>query len=269
MSPQRDVRALRRDGTEFSAEVSLVVIDLKGEQHVLVGIDDVTDRLEAQDAVRRSLSEKETLLREIHHRVKNNLQIISSLMMLQSDQMPSEAARKLLEESVFRVRSMALIHQQLYGVESLERIDFGDYAPTLAQSLRGSLAPNARLRVDVEWLEITVETALPLGLILNELLTNAFKYGLYEPKTGDAHTARRTGEHYHVIIEVVVVDENIRMTVADAGNGLPEGFDLKRLTSLGLKLVQTLSDQLRGRLEYDFDRGSRFVVTCPLPSRSR
>ena len=129
----RYVPALRVDGSAFSAEVTLVPIDLNGEPHILAGVTDVTDHIEAQAAVTRSLREKETLLKEIHHRVKNNLQVISSLLMLQSEQMPSERARELLAESVQRVRSMALIHQQLYGVESLERIDLGDYARTLAE----------------------------------------------------------------------------------------------------------------------------------------
>jgi two-component sensor histidine kinase len=207
------------------------------------------------------LSEKETLLREIHHRVKNNLQIISSLLMLQSEQMRSDSARKLLEESVFRVRSMALIHQQLYGVESLARIDFGDYARTLAESLRGALAPHARLRVDASRVEITVETAVPLGLILNELLTNAFKYGLPDRTTGDAPPIGRTGEGCDILVEVGLAEDCIWMAVTDSGRP-PENFDPARTTSLGLELVRTLNRQLRGTLSFDVGRGSRFVLTC-------
>jgi PAS domain S-box-containing protein len=269
MAGDRLVQAVRRDGSAFSAEVGLVPIELNGERHILAGVTDVTDRLEAQAAVTRSLREKETLLKEIHHRVKNNLQIISSLLMLQSEQMPSDRARKLLEESVLRVRSMALIHQQLYGVESLERIDLGDYARSLAESLRGALAPLARLRVDASVVEVTVETAVPLGLILNELLTNAFKYGLPERADGVEPAPGRTGETCDIVVEVGVTDDRIRVAVTDSGKGPPEGFDPARSTSLGLQLVRTLNRQLRGKLELDVDRGSRFVVTCPRAAEQR
>ena len=259
----REVQAIRRDGSVFSAEVGLVPIDIHGERHILAGVTDITDRLEAQSIVTRSLREKETLLKEIHHRVKNNLQIISSLLMFQSEQMPSDRARMLLEESVLRVRSMALIHQHLYGVESLERIDLGDYARSLAESLRGVLAPHARLRVDASMVEVTVNIAVPLGLILNELLTNAFKYGLPERAEGGEPTHGRTGEHFDIVVEVRVVEERIQVAVTDSGKGLPEGFDPERSTTLGLQLVRTLNRQIRGQLEFDVDRGSRFAVTCP------
>ncbi|MBM4269697.1 MAG: PAS domain S-box protein [Deltaproteobacteria bacterium] len=258
-----NVPALRVDGSAFSAEIVLVPIDLNGEPHVLAGVTDVTDQLEAQAAVTRSLQEKETLLKEIHHRVKNNLQVISSLLMLQSEQMPSTRARELLAESVQRVRSMALVHQQLYGVESLERIDLGDYARTLAESLRGALAQDARLRVDASVVEVTVDTAVPFGLILNELLTNAFKYGLPQRGEGGEPTPGRTGEGFDIVVEVGIVEERIRVAVTDSGKGPPDGFDPARSSGLGLQLVRTLSRQLRGTLELDVDRGSRFAVTCP------
>ena len=258
----RSVQAMRRDGSVFSAEIGLVPIDLNGERNVLAGITDVTDRIEAQAAVTRSLEEKETLLKEIHHRVKNNLQIISSLLTLQSDKMPSDRARELLQESVFRVRSMALIHQLLYGVESLERIEFGDYARRLATSLRSALAPHARLRVDASVVEVTVEIAVPLGLILNELLTNAFKYGLPVPMADGSLPPRRTGEGCDILIEVGLADEDqLRLAVTDSGNGLPAGFEPEQANTLGLRLVRSLNHQLRGKLEFDVDRGGRFVIT--------
>ena len=256
------VQAIRCDGSVFSAEIGLVPIDLNDEPNVLAGITDVTDRIEAQAAVARSLQEKETLLKEIHHRVKNNLQIISSLLTLQGHKMPSDRARELLQESVFRVRSMALIHQQLYGVDSLERIDFGGYARRLATSLRSALAPHARLRVDASVVEVTVEIAVPLGLILNELLTNAFKYGLPVPMADGSLPPRRTGEGCDILIEFGFADEGqLRLAVTDSGNGLPAGFDPEQANTLGLRLVRSLNHQLRGKLEFDVDRGGRFVMT--------
>ena len=265
----RPVPALRCDGSKFSAEVTLVPINLNGERHIIAGVNDVTERLEAQQAVARSLREKETLLKEIHHRVKNNLQIISSLLTLQSAKMPSEDARVMLEESVFRVRSMAMIHQLLYGVDSLERIDFGEYARALSTSLRSALAPYARLRINASTVEFTVETAVPLGLILNELLTNSLKYGMPGPTADDGVAPRRTGEDCDILVEFGPVDEDnqVRLAVTDSGNGLPEGFNPHRSNTLGLRLVNSLSRQLRGKLDFDYDHGSRFLVTFPLPRK--
>ncbi len=269
MAANRVVTALRLDGTSFSAEIGLVVIHHDGSPFVVAGVSDVTANVAAKAAVDESLREKETMLREIHHRVKNNLQIISSLLMLQSEQMPSPEGRELLTESVLRVRSMALIHQQLYGVDSLEKIDLGDYARSLSESLRSVLMPGARLRVDAEVAEVTINNAVPLGLILNELVTNAFKYGIPEPGTDAAARVGRAGEGCDVRVEIGLEAEALRLAVLDSGPGLPEGFDPERATSLGLHLVRALNRQIRGELSYDVDRGSRFVVTCPLPAAKR
>ncbi len=164
-------------GETFSAEVSVSATPGSSTQAAIIAVRDLTERHRMEAAVAQSLREKETLLKEIHHRVKNNLQIISSLFMLQVEQMPSPEARQLLEERVQRVRSMALIHQQIYGGDSLERIDLAIYTSQLASSLQNALAPDAGLRLETEPIEVTVEHAVPLGLILNELITNAFKTG--------------------------------------------------------------------------------------------
>jgi PAS domain S-box-containing protein len=248
-------RGIRVDGSSFFAEVGKVPLSLRGVPHALAGIADITERVTAQGELVRSLRDKETLLQEIHHRVKNNLQIISSLLQLQSDEMPSEEARKVILESVFRVRSMALIHQQLYGVESLAHIDFGEYARTLGMSLGATLAPNARLVVEATPVELTVDVAVPLGLILNELLTNAFKYGLpYGPRTAD----------WDVRIAIGSEEERVRIEVCDRGPGLPGSFDPERSQSLGLHLVRSLSRQLRGHLTWTTNRGGACLsFTCP------
>ncbi|MSP59834.1 MAG: sensor histidine kinase, partial [Myxococcales bacterium] len=206
--------------------------------------------------------EKETLLKEIHHRVKNNLQIISSLLMLQSEQMPGERARILLAECVYRVRSMALIHQQLYGVDSLGRIDFGNYARSLADSLRAALSPGTRIEVRTEPVEVTVEHAVPLGLILNELITNAIKYG--HGAARPEGEVGRCGPGFDVRIEVVAREGCIHVAVVDSGAGLPPGLSPSTAGTLGLQLVRSLTRQLRGQLVTDYDRGMRFEVQCAL-----
>lgn len=214
---------------------------------------EIAVRIAAEAAVTRSLHEKEVLLREIHHRVKNNLQIISSLLTLQSQQMPSPEAQGLLEECVHRVRSMALIHQQLYGVESLERIDLGVYAQALSASLRGSLAPQCRVHVDADPVEVAVDTAVPIALILNELLTNAFKYG-----TPPAHPA----EDWDVCVRVTGTSERFTLTVRDHGPGLPENFDLNGSNTLGLQLIRALCRQIHARLSATTESGACFTFVC-------
>jgi two-component sensor histidine kinase len=181
--------------------------------------------------------------------------------MLQSDRMPSEAGRELLAESVLRVRSVALIHEQLYGVKSLDRIDLGKYARALASGLGATLAPTVRVHVDAGVTEITINQAIPLGLILNELLTNAFKYGMASP--GKPARERRTGEDCDVRVEIVAEGDQVRMAVTDSGDGLPDGVDAADASSLGLTLIRALARQLRGTLAHDVDRGTRFIVTCP------
>lgn len=221
------------------------------------------DELErAQHLIVRSLQEKEALLKEIHHRVKNNLQIISSLLQLQGERMPSDEARALIQETVMRVRSMALIHQHVYAVESLDQIDFGDYIRVLAESVRGLLAPTVRLHVESADVRVGLDDAIPAGLVLNELITNAFKYGVTTPMGSQPPaTPGRTGATCDLRIDVNLTDGRLQIEVIDSGAGLPEGTLGKRSSSLGLSLVRTLTRQLRGELLYDYDNGSRFTFS--------
>ena len=244
------VEAHALDGRTFLAEVSAAVAPFAAGRAVILAVRDRTERHRMEVAIQQSLHEKETLLQEIHHRVKNNLQIISSLLMLQVDHMPSELARRLLEESVGRVRSMALIHQQLYGAESLERIDMGDYARELAGALRGALAPDARLDVVAEVVEVHVEKAVPLGLILNEVITNAFKYG---------HPPNQPS---WVRVAISCADRTMTLTVHDSGPGLPAHVDPRKGATLGMELVDSLSRQIRGKYAFSYDDGGRFQLVC-------
>jgi len=259
----RVMQAVRRDGRKFDAEVGVVRLAVSGETQMLAGVMDISQRLAAQKALARSLREKETLLREIHHRVKNNLQIISSMLTLQSDEFATEDTRKLLQESVHRVRSMALIHQQLYGVESLSHIDLGDYTRSLADTLRMAFAPGARLQVRSAKVEVTVEVAVPLGLILNELITNACKYGLPEVGATPASASGRTGPNCDIRIEIEAEGDKVRIAVSDSGPGLPDDFDFDTAPTLGLKLIRSLSRQLRGELAVSSEGGACFELTCP------
>jgi two-component sensor histidine kinase len=233
------------------------------ETQLRTGVLALSELQRMESVLKGSLEEKETLLKEIHHRVKNNLQMVSSLLTLQMDQMPDARSKELLGESVRRVRSMALIHQHLYGSVSLERIDLGAYARNLADTLRFALAPSARLRIDVDPVEVSVDHAAPICLILNELLTNAFKYGaatasLLAPPVADSI------DDWDVLVELREEGRQLELVVRDRGPGLPANFSLRGGNSLGLQLVLTLARQLRGKVDARSDRGAVFSITCPL-----
>jgi PAS domain S-box-containing protein len=199
----------------------------------------------------RALAEREVLLKEIHHRVKNNLQIVSSLLGMQSDRMTSDEARRGLDDSVFRVRSMALIHELLYGGRDLTHVDLGGYARSLSVELRGALAPGAQLSIEVSSAQVAVEQAIPCGLLLNELITNALKHG------------RSPDGVCRVSVEVRREPSTIRVVVSDEGPGLPEDFAQRRRASLGMKIVDALVKQLGARFTMSSGSGARFELTVP------
>ena len=167
----------------------------------------------------------------------------------------TEPAKRLLEESVQRVRAMALIHQQLYGIESLDRIELGEYARKLAETLLGAFHSGARLSVVATTpVYVTVELGVPLGLILNELLTNAFKYGGRQDACEPAQ----------VEVELRRGDGTLTVRVRDHGPGVPAGFSLVSVSSLGLQLVRALTRQLKGRFTHRNEDGAVFELTFPL-----
>lgn len=217
---------------------------------------DVTEQVEAREIIRRSLHEKEILLKEIHHRVKNNLQIISALLTMQADGLAPEIARPLLD-SVGRVRSMALIHRQLYMAENFEFIDLGAYARQLVDEVVVTLGDKVEARIDADAVQVGIHEAVPCGLILNELITNALKHGRSPDGRLDLTVTLRAGAtHYE-------------MHVRDHGPGWPPGFDLLRSgssASLGMKLVAALVRQLSAKLESHADGGAHVVLRIPNPS---
>lgn len=192
-------------------------------------------RQRAEEKIRKSLDEKEVLLKEIHHRVKNNLQIISSLLNLQTGQVKDRHLQEILRESQNRIRSMALIHERLYRSVDFSRVDFAQYVNGLTTYLVRSYAADSRsfnLRVDVQDVSLGVDVAIPCGLIINELVSNCLKHAFPPGVQGEvAVTVRREGEEYLLRVE-------------DDGVGLPGDIDLKKVESLGLQLVETLSTQI-------------------------
>jgi len=248
-----DLRIVTADGT-FEGECRIAPLVLPDGRGRLVAIRDVTERRRAERAleaaladVSRTLAEREVLLKEVHHRVKNNLQIVSSLLGMQADRAtgPTHAA---LTDSVRRVRSMALIHQMLYGDGDLSKVELGQYARMLVGQVRGSLGAAAEVEVEADRVEISVEKAIPCGLILNELVTNALKHG------GSADGVCR------LRVRVCGAAAAFSMIVSDQGPGLPADFESRQRKSLGLQVIRALVRQLGGHLSYRSEGGAIFTL---------
>jgi len=255
-------RAVRNDGVHLRVELRTSRAEIAGQQCLFASLGDVSERLQAFEDIQRSLREKEVLLKEVHHRVKNNLQIISSLLRLQSDQSSADSVRSVLEDCIGRVRSMAIVHEQLYGSESVQRIDLGQYARSLGEILRGTYAPEARLVVKAAPVNVTIELATPLGLLLNELISNAFKHGMAPT---DGARARRTGNDCDVLVEISNSDAEIRLTISDSGPGMDDTDPKGHPTSLGMELVRALSRQINATLAFDNADGLCVTVVIARP----
>ena len=226
-----------------------------GDYFITTGAD-ITVIKQAQESLKASLAEKEVLLKEIHHRVKNNMQVISSLVSLQANQLQDAGMRAILDEMAQRVRSMAMVHEKLYQSHNLAGVEFSDYARSLLNYLwrsHASAASAVRLTLDLEPVSLTVNTAVPCGLILNELVSNALKH---------AFRGRNGGE---VTVSLHSAKGGLRLSVRDDGTGLPAGFDWKQAKSLGLRLVQMLAGQLHADVEVSSDRGTEFTIAFEEP----
>lgn len=201
--------------------------------------------------IEESLNQKEVLLKEIHHRVKNNLQLVSGLMELQGKQSRDDRIKEIMDEGQNRIKSMALIHQQLYESENLDQIDFAQYIDTLIQDISVMLQTEAnqiKISLDAPEFHLNIDTAVPLGLILNEVIINAFKHAFPDGRVGQ------------ISISVIRSKDDFEMRISDDGIGLPEGFDIKKTDSLGLKLVRGLSRQIGGNCEFVDKNGTTAII---------
>lgn len=237
-------------GRKYTVRIYNKLVHAEGRDCALVVLHDISDLKRTQRMLEKSLEEKELLLKEIHHRVKNNLMIISSLLSLQSRKAKDEETLDLFRESENRARSMALIHERLYRSEDLKNIDMGEYVRTLASEVFRSYSADSRIRLnmDVDELKVDVETAIPVGLIVNELLTNAVKHAFPDGEGTVSVSVKRSNKH--VLIEV-----------SDDGVGFPPDLDWESSPSLGLQLVRNLTDQIDGTAEMISDGGTTFRIT--------
>jgi two-component sensor histidine kinase len=239
----------------FANQVSL---SLKNTNLLHQAQAEIKERIEVERQIREMLSEKDILIKEIHHRVKNNLQVISSLLNLQAGQVKDAYTVDILRESQNRVHSMALIHEKLYQSSDLSSINFEAYLHSLVTSLSQTYrlqSSNITVHVQAEQIFLSLDTAIPCGLIVNELVSNSFKYAFPDQKPGTLNVACRP------------IDKNrLILSVEDDGIGLPEGIDIRKQTSLGLKLVNSLVRQIDGELTVRSAHGAHFTITFQLPN---
>lgn len=241
-----------KDGSLIDVSLLVSPVLMNKKQVAVYGIyRDITEQKKAEKTIEASLKEKDVMLREIHHRVKNNLQIIISLLRLQSAQIKNKKDLEMFKESQDRIRSMALIHEKLYQSEDLARVEFSRYIQSFASHLFRTyqVDPNSiRLHTEVEKFSIDINRAIPLGLIINELLSNSLKHAFPDGRKGDIHVKL----HSH--------PKGRTLTIKDNGVGLPDDLDLQNAETLGMQLITSLVNQISGTLEVKREEGTTFVI---------
>jgi PAS domain S-box-containing protein len=249
-----ETQFFEKDGTETWREVYLnPIFDKEGLVHEVSGIGhDITEKKISEEKIRQQLQEKEVLLKEVHHRVKNNLQVISSILNLQSSYVKDEGTLNILKESQNRIKSMAFIHESLYQTKDFSSINFTEYVINLSQNLIHSYSNfdhEIKLNLDIQNVFLNLDLAIPCGLIINEIVSNALKYAFVDNSMG--------GE---ISISMKIVGEELVLRIGDNGKGLPKHIDYRNTESLGLQLVVTLTDQLSGSIDLDLEKGTNYTI---------
>jgi two-component sensor histidine kinase len=244
---------VRRDTSTFPIEVSQQIIEYGERPAVLSIIRDISERKQAEEQIKASLKEKEILLSEIHHRVKNNMQVISSLLKIQSDKIQEKEYADMFKESNDRIRSMTLVHETLYQSKDFANVDFNGYAKSLVNGLFRSYGIDTnkiKVKIEVEGVSLGVDTAVPCGLLINELVSNSLKYAFPEDRRGEISIALRS-----------INEDEFELIVSDDGIGIPEDLDIKNTESFGMELISILAeDQLEGQIELDRTAGTRYQI---------
>jgi two-component sensor histidine kinase len=242
----------RRDGGAVWVDISSSVFEMGGKRYIQGIFRDVTERKRMEEELRQSLQEKETLVKEVHHRVKNNLAVVSSLLRLQSRQLEDEQAQGMISDSGNRVQSLSMLHEKLCRSEDVKSVAIGEYVRDLAQHLFrafGKDGGKVRLAVDTEGLALDVDLAIPCGLIVNELVTNALKHAFPDGRSGEVRVGfRRNGERGY------------ELNVRDDGTGMAPEVDPWTAGTLGMQIVTQLAAQLDAELEVEREGGTGFTI---------
>ncbi len=242
---------MAKDGELLPVEINAHIFNMRGEKYILSISRDIRERKTAEIKVKKALQEKEMLLKEIHHRVKNNLMIISRLLNLQSSYIKDKESQDLFKESQNRARSMALIHEKLYQSTDLKRIDFGEYINSLATELFHTYVADPsliELKINVDDIFLDINNAISLGLIVNEFITNSLQHAFPHGETGE------------IEIKFHSQDDKYILEVNDNGIGFPKDIDYKNTESLGLTLVTSLTEQIDGEIELNSTHGTSFKI---------
>jgi PAS domain S-box-containing protein len=253
MGERSKLFAVRKDGSEFPVEIGLNAIETPEGMMILSAIVDITERNRAASQIQTALEEKEILLQEIHHRVKNNLQIISSLLSIQARRIEDPKAKRSFIDSQSRIESIALIHEILCHSKDLGRIDFARYVRELSPHLLASYSRNGRhpqMEVDVEDIWLGVDRAVPLGLLLTEVVSNSLIHAFPSGRTGKVRIELRPD-----------ADDLIVLTVTDNGVGFAPTQESGSSHSIGLQLVNKLAEQIHGTLAFQSSQGTEFKMT--------
>ena len=267
--PFMKMDAKRLDGSIVEVEYKPVSIDYRGKKAILVVYHDIEyqEQLarekmrfqiaeETNKALKQSLAEKEVLLKEVHHRVKNNLQVISSILNLQSSYTDDPRTIELLKESQNRIKSMSFIHESLYQTKNFAGVNFKEYVHNLCNNLLFSYYPKGKrvfIEQEIADVHLNLDTSIPCGLIINELISNSLKYAFVNQEEGTIHIVVKGGTKKE--------KDLVTITVNDNGPGLPKGLDFEDSPSLGLQLVTVLTKQLNGKITLDNSKGAKYTLT--------
>jgi len=242
----------KKNGTIFPVEITANLFKHKGKKVHMAAIRDITDRKTIEQQIEASLKEKEILLNEIHHRVKNNFEIISSLLDMASMSSDNEEIKKILLSSRTRIHSMSMIHSQLYQSDWFDRVDMGNHIIELTENLLILFKDEKKIKMEIEPSEVylSLKQAIPSALIINELITNSLKYAFVDKKHGKIHVSIHSTD-----------DDTVLLCVKDDGIGIAEGTDVESGDGLGLKLVKHLVvGQLKGKLQFNTNNGTDICI---------
>jgi PAS domain S-box-containing protein len=255
-------KSRKKDGTSFWAEshVNPIFDETSGElKEMITVIRDISERIAHEEALIENSRQKEILMREIHHRAKNNFAILISLLSIQKFQVKNTELFNILSDLQTRIRTMVLIHEQLYRTNSVDVISFGHYILNLSKIISNAFKKEGIiLHSEIKECQLNIETALPLGLVVNELLTNSFKYAFKGKNRGNIHIKLNP-----YINEPQDKISKWELIIEDDGIGLPETFDLNKVSSMGSQIVQALVDQIHGKIYVSGNEGASFRIIFP------